>query len=71
MHSFTLDSVIKYQNRRDVREFTCSDNSTSSSIGNELQTSKLRGRKTKKERVALVKSRMNKTDSNNNCSIVA
>ena len=43
-----------------MREIWFSGNSTSSSIENELNTIMLRGRKTEKEKVAIVKSGMNK-----------
>ena len=43
-----------------MREFGCSGDSTHSSIENELKTIELIGRKIKKVRAAIVKSRMKK-----------
>jgi hypothetical protein len=63
-------SVKRYQNWRDVRQFWCAGEGTSSSIKNELEMTKLRIRKIKKKRVALVKSRMNKRGSSSNSNVV-
>jgi hypothetical protein len=59
-----------FQIRRNVRGSCSSGDSTNSSIQNELKTIKLRGRKIRKERVAIIKSRMNERDSSSNSSVV-
>jgi hypothetical protein len=68
--SMNCKRVKKFLNRGCVRDFGCSGESMSSSIGNELKTIRLRGRDIKVVRVAIVKSRMNKRGSNSDISVV-
>jgi hypothetical protein len=65
-----LSLILSQSAERDVREFWCSGDRMSSSIDNELNTIRLRGRKIKKERVEGVKSRTNERGSNSNISVV-
>ena len=58
-----------FKNRRDVREFCCSDDSASSNFENELKLI-MPGRSSQRERVAIVKSRMYKRGSNSDCGVV-
>ncbi len=52
-----------------MMNFRSFSNSTSSCVKYELKTIKLRGRKIEKERVAIVKTRMNKRCSNKFSSV--
>jgi hypothetical protein len=74
MRSFILSQLEKgFQNRRVFKEFWCSGVVTARAvpcIDNKLRKIELNGRKIKKQRVVIVKSRVNQTGSNYNSCIV-